>query len=266
MARAFLEHACSLDHLASTVDHGRPRLLEEVWPAYTADPAAERIRPTDDDRKLQEALLKYAVGRKVQLGEADPPAAEDSRSRWEDYLKSLSRGVPAHLASEHVLKSIDKTSSKNGYKWVRMIYELLCEYCHPNSASRSLDYIVKLDDLGKHAAQEFPRRELPPGFLKVWALLRSSLPPLCRKVEEGLSLLYSCRLPMGKQEGSMRTAGPPIGSVACVDQHGRSIYVDLDCLDIDREMKTELTPGQTERIEALHNIFGDVDPRPVIDW
>ena len=52
VARAFVEHACSLDHLASTVDHGRPRLLEEVWPAYTADRAAERIRPTDDDRKL----------------------------------------------------------------------------------------------------------------------------------------------------------------------------------------------------------------------
>ena len=265
VARAFVEHACSLDHLASTVDHGRPRLLEEVWPAYTADRAAERIRPTDDDRKLQEALLRYAVGRRVQLGEVDPPAAEDSRGRWEDYLKSL-RDVPAHLVPETVLKSIDKTSSKNGYQWVRMIYEQLCEYCHPNSESRSLDYIVKLDDLGKHAAQEFSRRELPPGFLKVWALLRSSLPPLCRKVEEGLSLLSSCRLPMGKQEGSMRTAGPPIGSVACVDQHGRSIYVDLDRLDIEWEIKTELTLARIRRIEALQNIFGDVVPGPMSEW
>jgi len=145
-------------------------------------------------------------------------------------------------------------------------YELLCEYCHPNSASRTLDYLMKWDDLGKHAAQEFSRRELPPGFLKVWDLLRSSLPPLCRKVEEGLSLLSSCRLPMRELEGSRRTAGPPIGSVAGVDQHGRSIYVDLDRLNVKRELKTELTPGQIERIEALHNIFGDVDPSPIIDW
>jgi len=112
VARAFIEHACSLNHLASTVDRARPRLIEEVWPAYTAGPAPERIRPTDDDQKLQEALLRYAVGRRVQLGEADPPAAEDSRSRWEDYLKSL-KDVPGHLASEQVLNSIDKTSSKN---------------------------------------------------------------------------------------------------------------------------------------------------------
>jgi len=125
---------------------------------------------------------------------------------------------------------------------------------------------MKWDDLGKHAAQEFSRRELPPGFLKVWDLLRSSLPPLCRKVEEGLSLLSSCRLPMRELEGNRRTAGPPIGSVAGVDQHGRSIYVDLDRLNVKRELKTELTPGQIERIEALHNIFGDVDPSPIIDW
>ena len=35
-----------------------------------------------------------------------------------------------------------------------------------------------------------------------------------------------------------------MGSVACVDQHGRSIYVDLDRLDIEWEMKTELTPAE----------------------
>ena len=64
----------------------------------------------------------------------------------------------------------------------------------------------------------------------------------------------------------MRTAGPPIGSVACVDQHDRSIYVDLDRLDIEWEMKTELTLAQIRRIEALQNIFGDVVPGPMSEW
>jgi hypothetical protein len=63
---------------------------------------------------------------------------------------------------------------------------------------------------------------------------------------------------MDKQDEPSRSAGPPIGSIAYIDDHGRRLYADVRQINAEWKVRTDLTEEQLKRIETMYDIFRDV--------
>jgi len=264
IGRSFIEHACSLGYLNGVISKSHLR-FEGICADFLADTLNADCVPTPEERLLHATLFKFAVGRRVEFAPEEAPGPGDGISSWRKYNESL-KSVPDEMQSISVVTCIDKTIARDGYGWVKTVYEIFCEYCHPNAASRSLDFSRYESITGKHFASDLSSGGLSPSFRRIWGLTSSSIPALCILMRESLCSLSSYRLTMPELDESAVEGLPPVGSVSQVDEHGRVAYCDPRTIAGDDDRLTELTSSQVSRAAAILRIFSEFFVVSVDKW
>ncbi len=262
--RSFIEHTCSLVYLSGEVAKSHLR-FERIWTEFLAGTLSSDCVPTPEERQLHATLFKFAVGSRVEFTPEQAPGPGDSISSWRQYNDSL-KSVPGEMQAISVVKCIDRTIVRDGYRWVKTVYEIFCEYCHPNAASRSLDFSRYRSVAGKHFASDLSSGELSPSFRRIWDLTDSSIPAMCLLMHEGLCSLSSCRLTMPELDESAEEGLPPVGSVSQIDAHGRIAYYDPRTIGRNDYRLTQLTSSQVTRAATILRTFSEFFKASVDDW
>jgi hypothetical protein len=214
-ARSLIEHAAALHDVELDAEF-QSRLTQEIWPNQRSD--SPLLCLTDQDKDAHKALLRFAVGRRVQFPAEPVPFSGDSKSKWEKFNKAL-KCVPPQFEAKQFMTSIDSLSKQAGHHHVRSAYELLCEYCHPNSASRTLDFNLTMTEFGKHHLTDRSKDVLSIGLRNVHGIF----PLCCQAIEHSLASLSNCRKPMPAEPPGQ--AEPPVGGQRVVDEYGRVSWV-----------------------------------------
>jgi hypothetical protein len=254
-ARSFLEHAAALRDIGGRIAPIQDRLITEIWPNHRRESAACRISEVDKNVRME--LIRFAVGRRVQFPSESSPCSDDSKSRWEKFTKSLRR-VPEEFQAKQILNSIDSLNDEPGNHHLRSGYEFLCEYCHPNSASRTLDFRVNRSEFGKHHLTLDFQDGFTKGFRNVFALCRAIIPACCEAIEKSFTILSSCRKPM--PPGRFGLAEPPMYGKRGVDEFGRVGWFEAGQIVWNLpESKATLTESQLERIARIDEAICGLD-------
>jgi hypothetical protein len=162
--------------------------------------------------------------------------------------------VPDQFKASQILTMVDAFSKRKGLHDVRTVYEILCEYCHPNSASRTLDFNVAVSSSGKHVLQADAQESLSNGFRIVYSLFKRIVSPSCEAIDRAFLTLSACRLPM--PPSSFESHCPPIMGMRIVDEFGRIGWVESSQVaHIPLFNPMPLTDEQRERIEYIHSVF-----------
>jgi hypothetical protein len=250
-ARSLIEHAAALHDIGLCVQSVAKRLVNEVWPNHRTDSSTTVI--TDVDQELRRGLVRFAVGRRVQFPGGRSPTHEDSRKKWEEWTKSL-RKVPEEYKAKQVLDSINSLTEVPGNHHLRAGYEFLCEYCHPNGRSRTLEYRVTRSEFGKHHLTQEDSDGFSKGFRDVFSICCETVPPSCKAIDESLALLSGCLKPMPRETFGLQE--PPIYGVRMVDEFGRVGWLERGKVAyILPERKSELSEGQIKRVARIHEVF-----------
>jgi hypothetical protein len=254
-ARSLIEHAAALHDIGLCVQPLADRLVNEVWPNHRMDSSA--CATTEAEEKLRRGLIRFAVGRRVQFPAGPSPSHEDSRKTWEEWTKSLHL-VPEELAAKQVLNSIDSLNKVAGNHHLRAGYEFLCEYCHPNGLSRTLDFRLTRSAYGKHHLAHEAQDGFSKGFRDVFSICCATVPPCSKAIDESLALLFSCLKPMPREP--FGSQDPPIHGVRMVDEFGRIGWLERgQIVTILPENKARLSEAQIERIVRIHEVFAGLD-------
>jgi hypothetical protein len=253
MARALIEHSASLHALNKCVGPLQQHLVV-VWGNGICDQPI-----SDSDKHLRKELLRFVVGRRVRLEAQDVPLQGDSISKWKAYNDSL-RSVPDDFESRQIMTAIDSLSKQENSRHLRTIYEYLCEYCHPNSASRTLDFNITIFDSGKHRVVADTEYGLSPGFRSVYSLCQAIIPSCCNAIESCLSVLSRCQMPINDKLEMLKL--PPIGGKRVVDQFGRVGWVRPEQFRSVPGLfgRAKLSDHQLERIKRFQEVFREVQP------
>ena len=191
------------------------------------------------------------------------PAPSDSIGAWTRFRKQVENADEC-LKPDHTMTAIASMAKEDGQHHLLIVYDLLSEYCHPNSASRTLDFKKRINTFGRFTIAVSGSSELSPAFRTVFSLWGSVTAPSCRAIDEALDFLSRCRKPM--PDVSPSRTEPPIGGMPGVDEHGRRIWLRMgESEPLLPESPPELTPDQLRRIEAIHSALAEVDPTPLDD-
>ncbi len=246
MSRALLEHAAALHTLEKLIFPSQKHLVK-VWPNVSKEPI------TEQDKEIHKELLRFVVGRRVQIAGDAIPFINDSIEAWKKFNKSLD-SVPEQFKSTQILTMIDTFSKHQGLHDLRTVYEILCEYCHPNSASRTLDFNVAMSSPGKHVLQADTQESLRNGFRIVYGLFKRIVSPSCEAINRAFSTLSACRQPMSPYSYELKD--PPIMGTRVVDDFGRVGWVETsEIFPMPIFNPVPLTDEQRERIECIHSVF-----------
>lgn len=260
--RALMEHASGLHSLKKTLTKHQERLGATVWPALKQQIA---IKPQDEDKSLRQELVRFALGRRVQPQILDFPSLSDSKGEWERFLKSIQVKKDEDFYPRQLLNDVDCVSAQEGWHHWRVVYEILCEFCHSNSASRTADFSATMDEEGLHMACNRPEEVPDRGVLRILSLSRLSVPIASILVQEALSCVSACRMQIPPLKETPSDTTPRIGAILIRDQYGRVFWVDRESLDRNAPVQ-ELSSEQKERIRLLWRVFRDVDDKPLGSW
>lgn len=249
-ARALLEHAAALHDIAIYITPVQNRLTSEIWPNHRS--GSPLCRLTEQDKKVRKELIRFAVGRRVEFSGEPIPPFEASRKRWKKFRESLDL-VPEEFKSNQIMSSIDSLSKLPEQQHLRVVYEFLCEYCHPNSASRTLDFNMTMSQFGKHRLADYSQDSLTVGFRNVYAFCRSIIPSSCLAIDTCLAVLTVCRKPM---PATLLSAKPPINGRRIVDEFGRVGWAHFGKIFWpEPKFKAQLSESDRERIARIHEVF-----------
>lgn len=255
--RALLEHAVAYNYITTILEPMTKRIVDDVWPNRGTD--SPHLDITSDDEELRRTLIRFAVGRVVELGETELPLFTDKNERWREFTKSL-KNAHKQFTPPRIGEMIDAASQTPGQHHLRPVYNLLSEYCHPNSASRTLDFNVEMTEFGKHVLFD-PKGDVSIGLLSVFGLCRSIVTVACRLIENGLHVLSNSHKPLGKFDGSTT---PFPGALRIVDESGRHMWVERSKVAwLPKGTGESLTDDQRTRIKKIHDVLKHVDPMPL---
>ena len=219
--RSLLEHAAGFQRLHSRLREWRQRLVEEIWPGKASDTS---YLVADSDLSMRKELVVFVGGARCKIPEQSFPAVTDSIGAWERFAKQAKEDNE-HLQSSHVMTDISSMMKLEGQHQLCLVYDILSEYCHPNSASRTLDCRKRINSFGRYTISISDSSELSPGFCTLFSLCRELAAPSCRSIDETLDFLVACRKPMPAIHSLQ--VEPPIGGMPAIDEHGRRHFVRM---------------------------------------
>ena len=145
--RALIEHAAAHSYLANKLAPSERRLATEIWPLRGT--SAPCLVTTAEDICLRQVLIRFAVGRLVQRSDLAMPLPTAGMGDWMRLAESM-RDVPERFRPVSIRDLIDGMIQTPGRQRLRHDYNLMSEYCHPNSASRTLDFHTEQTEFGNH--------------------------------------------------------------------------------------------------------------------
>lgn len=262
--RAFIEQACAIDYLRTGMAPHVQRLNATIWPH--AQPGGHLPTLTEQDRGIHEELMRFNVGGLLDsLSEADLSQLSSGNLRWWQFYDSMYQRrnrVPERYRPKEVCDYLYPMKSRLGTHHFRAVYARLCEYCHPNAASRSLEFQLTTNSEGKHLFLDQSERRFGIALSELVMLAQQVIPQAGRMACDSLTLLSEC-VPLVPGKSAAASDGmPPIGSIAAIDQFGRSVWVQIDQCRL-APPRGKLTAEEELRIQALHEMFGKLDNVPI---
>lgn len=259
IVRALIEHASVVESLRKLVAPELPRLRDSVWPAYDH---RESPSVTETDRKIHAELLRVALGRRNESIDQDlpSPGLPSEWSKFNSLVDQKSRAIPSQYQPKRVGDYIkDATQSEPGYQHFGAIYGRLCEFCHPNAASRCVDFLVRETKTGKHEVVDTSKIDFGAGLRELARYARLTIPGVCKMLVDGLTAFQACRMPMAPLENGVAGAKVSIlrhspEGTYYRDEHGRTLCVPTTQIraDLDESMMVELTPDEERRIRDVY--------------
>ena len=252
--RALIEQASSLHFLSSNLARHRDRLVT-VWNC----PLRDAPDPQDDDRELGGVLRRYTLGQRIRVGISELPSASAPRAEWDRYSDAAKLiDEDEVLRARQLLKDIDFVSKGEARHYWRPIYEYLCEYCHPNSASRLLDFDVVLTQAGRRDVHQSEPAEIPPGFQRLLRFSRDIIPLACELIEVAFRELGATRKPLEPLFAEAYTGIPRSGAHFAQDEFGRTFWIDGRSLDWESPYSAaQLSESQRQRNEVVWRVFSE---------
>jgi hypothetical protein len=263
--RAFLEHACTLDQLASKVDPLNEVITTQVWPSWMQGTHA--ARPSDEHLALRRELVRYISGYRTDVVAEDIPLPTDSNAQWKKFTDKYEKATPQDLQAYSPMKVIYYSSKQPGYRHMRLLYALLCEYVHPNSMSRNADFVQTVDGLSSHTLNLQPVSESIRGFKRVVSIGNEAIIRSCERIRHALQIMSASVLPISPPLGGKAGDMPPIGAILARDPHGRLFWVDPTKVVVDPNRRLqELTDEQIERTKKIALVFEEVCLQSIQVW
>jgi hypothetical protein len=184
--RSLIEHSCILDDVKEKVEANRNFLPATIWESERR----HSMKPLQGLIDLRKELMLFAVGHNIQL-DTNIPDEHSSKKAWERFISS-SRKVPDQFKVKNsVMHYIDRCTNRNHFFLLRYVYELLCEFCHPNMHARSLNFIPR--NFGEAINfQNSPIEGFSYGFYYIFRLGQSIVPFITRRINVGFEVLDSC--------------------------------------------------------------------------
>lgn len=261
LARSFIEHACAVCWTSCKVAAHARRLQSEIWPSNCS------ATVIDDDRRLRDDLMKFALGARTSVDGLTPPDNRASQSQWQKYRKSSEHAVPEELRAEQVLDQVDFLSKQADYRDIRATYDRLSEYCHPNAASRTLDFRSHSDEPAMQTLTLAEGTAFTVGFITVFDAVRTVLPRLSDRLDQDLEVLANAAMPMAPVANRPSGSIPPPGTICAVDmQTARVLWVKSDQLHATSVNPATLTDDQKRRIRKIADAFAAVSNRTPETW
>ena len=254
--RSYIEHASVLNDSGAHIFQALERISEEVWPNYP------NILPNQEDMEVRDNLVRFIMGRIAQLDE-NTYRPKDSRSGWEKLHKSL-RNVPEKFRIEHrIMDCIDALCEQEECRFIRTIYELLSEYCHPNSASRTFGFYSSQSGSTYHY-NITGETEIGIGMKHLFTMSEWSIPPLSQIFQTWFKTILQHKLPMPPIKEEDRVFGP--GRIRVRDQFGRILYKNGEEIHDRNTRVSHLTENQIKRLRKMSEGFSEVDDSPLSNW
>lgn len=245
--RSLIEHVAAISALAKIIEPMRARLVDRVWPAF----GANEVAPVDEDRNAFARLLRFALGRRVQ--QTTPlPLSSDSKGAWERFNKSLETSVPAELKLVSIQTEVENLG-KRQLPVLYTVYAFLSEYCHPNSSSRSFEFVRLRAETSTAAIFAGPSSI---GRLHITQLLNVVLPDVCSEASRSLQTLDRARRPMHALE--RKNMQPFPGATGVIDDFGRRFWVDSDEAEVLDIAGVDLTDEQQQRALASFAVLSEL--------
>lgn len=248
--RAIIEHAAATYALSKVIEPVLGRLKSDVWPAYIASLLSPPPHTTEDE-KIRARLIKFAVGRRVQLN-GPLPLLGAGAAAWKQFNDAIQQ-VPDDEKSTNILTELDKLT-KDRVAALRVVYDFLSEYCHPNSSSRAFDFLRSMD-AETHRAHLFGGKA-SAGFHALASLLNAVIPQMCSALVDALSLLAQARQPMPPlSDGSSHEPFP--GAMPVVDDFGRPFWMAPEDITLPDIAGIKLTDEQAKRATVVYTTFSE---------
>lgn len=253
--RAMLEHSAALDRARDNLSTIAERLKREIWPHFHRTRTdCPQLLVTDTDEAVRRELLRFAVGRLVQVNGKEVPSHSDPQTTWDTFNRSMKK-VPEEITPERVGELVKKMSVRQGRPELVAIYSLLSEFCHPNSASRTLDFRLFSSDLGTHTLTSDDEPEPTASFTTVFSYCRSIVPVCCNAIDDTLTTLLSCHKPIPVETLRHSHAFP--GTMSTVDEFGRQQWAEATSIAfLPSKNSIPLSGEQKERIARLEKRLG----------
>ncbi len=254
-ARALLEHSAALNRTRDKLSSIAKRLEREIWPHFhRTRNDLPQLLVTEGDEGVRRELLCFAVGRVVQVKEDERPSRSDPQAVWDKFISSMNK-VPAEIHPKKVGRLIEQMGARHGRPELLAIYRLLSEFCHPNSASRSLDFRVFCSDLGTHSLTTDNDAENTASFVNIFSNCCSIIPVCCKAIEDALAILLSSHKPLSVETLGQNHAFP--GAMSIIDDFGRQRWVEAASIAfLPSKNSMPLSAEQKERIARLEERLG----------
>lgn len=225
--RALIEQVASLDLAARPLAAFQDRLRKEIWPC---GPYCE-VLLQDSDHQVHKALFEYALGRRINLTDLVPSKGSiPSFNGWESVRKNAEKKLPDSIKAKSIMGAIDKldkhrTDTERRPPF-RVFYDILCEFCHPNSLSRSLPYSEskskKIGFMKYFLTGGSPRKRFAIGSTKT---ISACMPSLCEISLDLLRTTRACIAPLRAVKYVGNAQPLPEGYSLTIDNHGRDVWV-----------------------------------------
>jgi hypothetical protein len=265
VSRALIEHCGALLWFRTNVlADCHARLNDDVWPAEKmGQPLPD---PTESDRRVQENLIRFALGARANLEGAQRPSDECGRTRWEKYRKKI-ESLPDEISAKGVMDYVDELVRHEGYRDLRVNHAILSEYCHPNSASRTFDFVASSRRHLSRRIVEVAGADFTPGFIEVFDVFRNIMVRVCDRFSQDLEVASTACIPMSGQPMQCEDFVPPPGWVRVTDLFtGRTSWVDPIEIGLPKKPAAQLKADQEERAIKLASILASPAGVSEHDW
>lgn len=241
-ARALIEHAAATSSLERSIAAICTRAASDIWPAGTSQLPA----PTDEEHTALQQLLRFALGCRVQItDETTIPLLSGPYGDWKKFNEELEQ-VPEPQRAINAMTDVEKLG-KAHFPPLRTIYAFLSEYCHPNSSSRSFDFIKR-----RYSSSTTAVTAVGIGARHIKTLIRNASPCVTTEISRFLASLSRAIKPMPPLTES-RTPFP--GAILRCDEFGRPFWIHVQSLKIEDCSGAELSAEHLGRIKEIFFVF-----------
>ena len=254
--RSYIEHASVLNDSGACVFQPLERISNEVWPKYRT------VRPNSEDVEVRDNLIRFIMGRIAQLDE-NTPRPNNSRRGWDRFNSFLHKVPEKFRVNRKIMDCIDALCEQEGCRLIRAIYELLSEYCHPNSASRS--FFFHSSQLGATSHYDIPKEtDISSGLNRLFSMSKWAIPDASLVIQRWFRTLSQQKLPMPAIKDEDRVFKP--GRLKAVDHFGRVFFCELERIREETAQGPPLTDIQLKRLREISTGFSEVDDSPFSEW